>query len=54
MILQVALEGSPTRMDCRRFIWCKFVPDELNDIATPRDCAYHFAICQDDMVKLLF
>ncbi|XP_021955126.1 enhancer of mRNA-decapping protein 4 isoform X2 [Folsomia candida] len=49
-VIKVTLDGSPVRLEHRRFIWCKYVPDELKEVASPKDCAYHYAVLQNDTI----
>jgi len=49
-IIRVTLD-QPTQLEHRRFIWCKYVPEDNLEVATPKDCAYHFAVLQNDAVR---
>ncbi|CAG7673158.1 unnamed protein product [Allacma fusca] len=40
------------KLDLRRFMWCKYVPDDNAEPGSVRDCAFHFAICQNDVVHV--
>jgi len=53
-VIKVTLDGSPVRNEFRRFVWCKYVPDKIEEVPTQRDCAYHFAVLQNDVVRALF
>lgn len=51
-IFKVDLDGPAKSSNFRRFIWCKYVPDELTTgVASIKDCAYQFAVLLDDMVS---
>lgn len=54
LLLNVELEGPPRRLEFRRFIWCRYVPEEGDgaEAETPsRDPpSYQFAIIEDDVV----
>ncbi|CAL8086848.1 unnamed protein product [Orchesella dallaii] len=50
LVFKVSLDGPPKKSEFRRFIWCKFVPDELSEVASIKDCAYQFAVLLDDMI----
>lgn len=50
LVIQVELEGALNRLDARRLVWCKYVPDEEVETDPSRDCAYHFAVLQNNMV----
>lgn len=54
-IFKIILEGTVKSSTFRRFIWCKFVPDEMSagSVASIKDCAYQFAVLLDDMVRIL-
>lgn len=52
LILEITMGGKPTRSDFRRFVWCKFVPDDNIEPLTSKDGAYHFAVLQNNEVSL--